>query len=144
MGAEGLPKCWAIEQAAMKRAVSPARISGPLSDSASSSGMSSLSGRSASGSAPLPAPRPAPIQAEHRTGTAAGPACRDGVVYQAQKHSLGGPVDAGGDRTAHPQPDLPRSTANTILVLSSTDFTGGRPIEFSFRSGTNKTLSQEP
>ena len=35
----------------MNRAVSPARISGPLSDTASSSGMSSLRGGSASGSA---------------------------------------------------------------------------------------------
>ena len=45
---------------------------------------------------------------------------RGGVVDQPQQHGFGGPVDAGGDRTAHPAV-FPRSTA------SSTSSTTVRP-----------------
>ena len=49
VGVDRRPKCWAIEHMAMNLAVSPARISGPLSLTANSSGIVSLWGRSRGG-----------------------------------------------------------------------------------------------
>ena len=57
--------------------------------------------KSAQGAAAASAPRPATVQTQHHTDPAVRPTSVDGIVDQPQEHSLGGPINAGGDRTAH-------------------------------------------
>ena len=73
----------------------------------------------APGSALLPPPRPTPVQLDHRARPVQRPAGIDRIVDQGQQRRLGGPVDTGGNRTAHPQRDFPRSTANSTACSTT-------------------------
>ena len=73
----------------------------------------------APGSALLAPPRPTPVHLERRARPAQRPAGIDRIVDQAQQRRLGGPVDTGGNRTAHPQRDFPRSTANSTACSTT-------------------------
>ena len=70
-------------------------------------------------SASLPPPRPTPAQFDHRTRPVQRPAGIDRTVDQGQQRRHGGPVDTGGDRTAHPQCDFPPSAANSTACSTT-------------------------
>jgi hypothetical protein len=62
----------------------------------------------------LPAPRPLPVELQHAADPRQRPTCRHGPVDDVEQDGLGGPIDAGGDRTAHPQAAFPRNAASSM------------------------------
>ena len=62
------------------------------------------------------------VSEQFESRTAEGPdATISAIIDQIEQGLLGGPIDTGRDRAAHPQCDFPRSTANSTACSTIVD-----------------------
>ncbi len=65
------------------------------------------------------APHPLTINTQHRAHPARRPTSVDRDIDDVQNRCLHGPIDTGRDRTAYPQTDFPRNTANSTACSTN-------------------------